>query len=121
MEDEMTKKEERDRIQLQASEDNTGPFVRQVRALIDALDKGGARAEATERRPLDLVRVSALSERFPVLGRTTWNALVARGEVESFTVGRARFVRASDVVAFLLSKSNSKPSEPSKPSSSGGF
>lgn len=46
-------------------------------------------------------RATELPARFPVLGRTTWNAHIAAGRLQSFKVGRARVVRVADVIAFL--------------------
>lgn len=56
----------------------------------------------TQADPLsDFLRAHELPHRFPVLGRSTWNAIVARGDLRTFKIGRARLVRISDVVAFL--------------------
>jgi hypothetical protein len=49
----------------------------------------------------DFLRANELPERFPVLGRSTWNAHITAGRVRSFKVGRARVVRVADVIAFL--------------------
>ena len=47
------------------------------------------------------IRACQLPKRYPVLGRSTWMHLVARGDLHSFKIGRARLVRMADVVAFL--------------------
>jgi hypothetical protein len=51
------------------------------------------------------VRAHELADRFPVLGRSTWNAILTRGDVPSRKIGRARLVRLLDVERFLAGQS----------------
>jgi len=49
----------------------------------------------------EYLRVHEIPARFPVFGRTVWNAIVASGGLASRKIGRARIVRVADIVAFL--------------------
>lgn len=49
----------------------------------------------------EFIRAHELPERFPILGRSTWWALMANGSIPSRKLGRARIVRVADVLAFL--------------------
>ena len=56
---------------------------------------------ATGSTGIEFARAHELPRLFPVLGRSTWNAVIASGEVRSRKIGRMRIVRVADVVAFL--------------------